>query len=71
MTQPDYERKAKQYTPNPVPPEERLIMAIWAAPLFAIALFWFGYVLFATISDSIAETIRGGHRSRMSTSGHP
>ena len=46
-------------------------MAIWAAPFFAIALFWFGYVLCATISDSIAETIRGGHRSRKSTSGHP
>ena len=46
-------------------------MAIWAAPLFAIALFWFGYVLLTMDFDSVAETIRAGHRSRMSTSGRP
>ncbi|TBU39222.1 MFS general substrate transporter [Dichomitus squalens] len=50
VTQPDYERKAKRYAPNPVPPEERLTMAIWAAPLFAIALFWFGWTSFPSVN---------------------
>lgn len=43
--QPYYECKILQYAPEPIPPEERLVMAVWAAPLFAITFFWFGYSL--------------------------
>ncbi|RPD78920.1 MFS general substrate transporter [Lentinus tigrinus ALCF2SS1-7] len=44
--QPYYERKVQQYAPEPIPPEERLLMAVWAAPLFSITFFWFGWTSF-------------------------
>ncbi|KAI0711115.1 MFS general substrate transporter [Cerioporus squamosus] len=48
--QPYFERKVLQHAPEPIPPEERLVMAVWAAPLFAITFFWFGWTSFPQIS---------------------
>ncbi|THV07660.1 MFS general substrate transporter [Dendrothele bispora CBS 962.96] len=47
---PRYERQIIQYAPHPVPPERRLEMAMIAAPLFAIAFFWFGWTSYPSIS---------------------
>lgn len=47
---PRYERLAAQHAPSPVPPEFRLEQAICAAPLFAIAFFWFGWTSYPTVS---------------------
>ncbi|EMD35874.1 hypothetical protein CERSUDRAFT_52884 [Gelatoporia subvermispora B] len=47
---PIYENKHKLYSPNPVPPEARLDIAMWAAPLFAISFFWFGWTSYPSIS---------------------
>ncbi|KAG6832304.1 hypothetical protein H0H92_003537 [Tricholoma furcatifolium] len=38
---PKYERLVEKYSPNSVPPEHRLEIAIIAGPLFAISFFWF------------------------------
>ena len=35
-------KKLKQLAPKKVPPEERLRPILWAAPLFAVSIFWFG-----------------------------
>ena len=50
VIQPSYERRVGECAPAPVPPEERLKAAIWAAPLFAVSFFWFGWTSFPTIS---------------------
>ncbi|KAH9942618.1 MFS general substrate transporter [Amylocystis lapponica] len=47
---PRYERKMAQYAPQPVPPEARLEVAMWASPLFAISFFWFGWTSYPTIN---------------------
>ena len=47
---PRYERLAREYAPHPVPPEYRLEQAIWAAPVFAISFFWFGWTSYPTVS---------------------
>ncbi|KAF9464294.1 MFS general substrate transporter [Collybia nuda] len=47
---PRYEREAKKYAPNPVPPEFRLEMALIAGPMFAVSFFWFGWTSFPSIS---------------------
>lgn len=39
---PRYEREAARLAPHPVPPEYRLEMALFAAPLYVVAFFWFG-----------------------------
>ena len=39
---PRYERALEEFKPNPVPPEFRLELAVFGAPFFAIAFFWFG-----------------------------
>jgi len=38
-------RHAAAFAPNPVPPEYRLEMATWAAVPYAVAFFWFGWVV--------------------------
>ncbi|KAI0711323.1 major facilitator superfamily domain-containing protein [Earliella scabrosa] len=38
-----YLPRARQYAPARVPPELRLSLAIWAAPLFALSFIWFGW----------------------------
>ncbi|TBU37202.1 MFS general substrate transporter [Dichomitus squalens] len=47
---PRYERKVKQFAPNPVPPEYRLEVCMVAAPFFAAAFFWFGWTSFRSVS---------------------
>ncbi|KAG1825807.1 major facilitator superfamily domain-containing protein [Suillus subaureus] len=47
---PDYERKAQECAPNPVPPEFRLRVAMISAPFFAISFFWFAWTSFPSIS---------------------
>jgi hypothetical protein len=39
---PRYMRLVAMFAPNPVPPEYRLEMAVWAAVPYAVAFFWFG-----------------------------
>jgi hypothetical protein len=50
---PRYERAVASHAPRPVPPEFRLEMAIIAAPLFAIAFFWFAWTSFPSIPFAI------------------
>ncbi|TCD70210.1 hypothetical protein EIP91_004390 [Steccherinum ochraceum] len=45
-----YAREATKHAPNPVPPEFRLVQCIYAAPMFPIAIFWFGWTSFPHIS---------------------
>ncbi|KAG8933240.1 hypothetical protein FRC01_010229 [Tulasnella sp. 417] len=45
-----YKAKIPQYAPNMVPPEQRLLPSMYAAPLFAISFFWFGWTSFPSIS---------------------
>lgn len=47
---PLYERLGKQYAPNPVPPEFRLDICMWAAPGFALSFFWFGWTSYPNVS---------------------
>ena len=42
---PRYMRYAAAFAPNPVPPEYRLEMATWATVPYAVAFFWFGWVV--------------------------
>lgn len=50
MFERQYQQKVVQYAPNPVPPEARLIVTCWAAPMFAIAFFWFGWTTYPSVS---------------------
>ena len=45
-----YQNLIAQYAPNPVPPERRLEMTLWASPMFAISFFWFGWTSFPSVS---------------------
>jgi hypothetical protein len=47
---PRYERHARHYAPNPVPPEHRLECALVAGPAFAISIFWFGWTSYPSVS---------------------
>lgn len=47
---PRYERLMAQFAPHPVPPEYRLEQTLWAAPLFAISFFWFGWTSYPSVS---------------------
>ncbi|KAJ7492738.1 major facilitator superfamily domain-containing protein [Mycena latifolia] len=47
---PRYEREAARLAPHPVPPEFRLEIALFAAPLYTVAFFWFGWTSFPSIS---------------------
>lgn len=47
---PRYERLVDKFAPEPVPPEYRLEMAIWAAIPYAMAFFWFGWTSFRHVS---------------------
>ena len=40
--EPRYVQKIEQYKPLPVPPEERLRVAVWSGPIYVSAFFWFG-----------------------------
>ena len=41
---PRYLRHVETFAPNPVPPEYRLEMALWASVPYAAVFFWFGWV---------------------------
>ncbi len=45
-----YVRLSHRYAPAPVPPEERLHQAMFAAPLFAVSFFWFGWTSYPRVS---------------------
>ncbi|THH29415.1 hypothetical protein EUX98_g4786 [Antrodiella citrinella] len=47
---PIYDRLSQEYAPNRVPPEFRLDICIYAAPLFALSFFWFGWTSYPSIS---------------------
>jgi hypothetical protein len=47
---PRYAKAVEEYAPAPVPPERRLEMALFSAPAFCIAFFWFGWTSFPSIS---------------------
>ncbi|KAF7310808.1 Polyamine transporter 1 [Mycena chlorophos] len=47
---PRYERKAVELAPHSVPPEFRLEMALFAAPLYTVAFFWFGWTSYPSVS---------------------
>ncbi|KAG6911527.1 hypothetical protein DXG01_011829 [Tephrocybe rancida] len=47
---PKYERLAEKFSPNTVPPETRLEIALIAGPLFSISFFWFAWTSFPSIS---------------------
>ncbi|KAK4705363.1 hypothetical protein P7C70_g842, partial [Phenoliferia sp. Uapishka_3] len=45
-----YVRMHKELAPAPVPPEKRLESMLFAAPAFAVALFWLGWTSYPSIS---------------------
>ncbi|KZT04040.1 MFS general substrate transporter [Laetiporus sulphureus 93-53] len=47
---PRYVRSQHRHAPHPVPPEERLEVAMFAAPMFAGAFFWFGWTSYPNVS---------------------
>ena len=47
---PRYAVAIKRYAPHPVPPEVRMEVCTWAAPIFALAFFWFGWTSYPSIS---------------------
>lgn len=47
---PQYQRRIKEFAPNPVAPEYRLEAAMVAGPCFAVAFFWFGWTSFPSVS---------------------
>lgn len=47
---PAYTREVAKCAPNPVPPEFRLKQCIYAAPLYPLAIFWFGWTTFPIIT---------------------
>ncbi|KAI0776346.1 MFS general substrate transporter [Trametes elegans] len=47
---PRYHRTIQQFAPNPVPPEYRLEICMWGAPLYTISFFWFGWTSYPSVS---------------------
>ncbi|KAF7799242.1 hypothetical protein EIP86_010474 [Pleurotus ostreatoroseus] len=47
---PRYVRLAKDFAPNPVPPEYRLEPALYAGVIFAGSFFWFGWTSYPSVS---------------------
>ncbi|KZT01280.1 MFS general substrate transporter [Laetiporus sulphureus 93-53] len=45
-----YVRSQKKHAPHPVPPEKRLEVAMFAAPMFMASFFWFGWTSYPSIS---------------------
>lgn len=38
------------FAPHPVPPEYRLEVCMWGAPVFALSFFWFGWTSYPSVS---------------------
>ncbi|KAI0324201.1 MFS general substrate transporter [Cubamyces sp. BRFM 1775] len=47
---PRYERAMAAFKPHPVPPEYRMELCLWAAPMFAVSFFWFGWTSYPSVS---------------------
>lgn len=47
---PRYEAAMARYAPAPVPPEYRMEPALYAAPIYALSFFWFGWTSYPSIS---------------------
>ncbi|KAJ7786188.1 major facilitator superfamily domain-containing protein [Mycena metata] len=47
---PRYEREVARLAPDAVPPEFRLEMALFGAPVYAVAFFWFGWTSYPSIT---------------------
>ena len=47
---PRYAVAIKRYAPHPVPPEVRMEVCTWAAPIFALAFFWFGWTSYPSVN---------------------
>ena len=47
---PRYEAAMVKYAPAPVPPEYRMEPALYAAPIYALSFFWFGWTSYPSIS---------------------
>ncbi|TFK77215.1 MFS general substrate transporter [Pluteus cervinus] len=47
---PRYEAEARRLSPNPVPPEFRLTLALIAGPIYSVSFFWFGWTSFPSVS---------------------
>ncbi len=47
---PHYTAAIKRYAPHPVPPEVRMEVCVWAAPIFGLAFFWFGWTSYPSVS---------------------
>ncbi|PIL25367.1 MFS general substrate transporter [Ganoderma sinense ZZ0214-1] len=47
---PRYAAAVKHYAPHPVPPEVRIEVSVWAAPILVVAFFWFGWTSYPSIS---------------------
>ena len=48
--QPRYAAAIAIYAPSPVPPEYRMEPCLYAAPLYAISFFWFGWTSYSDVS---------------------
>ncbi|CCM02337.1 uncharacterized protein FIBRA_04429 [Fibroporia radiculosa] len=47
---PRYVKARARHAPRPVPPEMRLEIAMWAAPMLAVSFFWFGWTSYPHVS---------------------
>ncbi|OBZ73285.1 hypothetical protein A0H81_07031 [Grifola frondosa] len=47
---PRYEQRVIEFAPHPVPPEYRMEICLWAAPMYALAFFWFGWTSYPSVS---------------------
>ncbi|KAI0776341.1 MFS general substrate transporter [Trametes elegans] len=47
---PRYHRAIEQFAPHPVPPEYRMELCMWAAPIYTISFFWFGWTSYSSVS---------------------
>ncbi|KAH9926318.1 MFS general substrate transporter [Epithele typhae] len=47
---PRYQRAIAEFAPHPVPPEYRLEICMWAAPIYTLSFFWFGWTSFPSVS---------------------
>ena len=44
-----YQTALAQFAPHPVPPEYRLEICMWAAPIYTISFFWFGWTSYPSV----------------------
>ncbi|EIW63711.1 MFS general substrate transporter [Trametes versicolor FP-101664 SS1] len=47
---PRYHRAMADFAPHPVPPEYRMEVCMYAAPIYTISFFWFGWTSYPSVS---------------------